>query len=211
MYTKYPRTLHAPWSEGISNDDRVIESMDWFEGREVVVTTKMDGENTSIYRDHIHARSLDSQNHPSRNWVKTFAANFQYMLPDRWRVCGENLYARHSIHYDNLESYFLGFSLWDEDNICLSWPKTMAWFDALDITPVDIIFFGKYDETLIRDLGKTWIRGGAEGYVIRPVDCFHYEDFYRKVAKVVRKDHVQTDTHWMHNEIIPNKLRTKDV
>lgn len=36
----------------------------------VVITEKMDGENTTLYRDGLHARSLDSRHHPSRNWVK---------------------------------------------------------------------------------------------------------------------------------------------
>jgi len=39
-------------------------------GREVVVTEKMDGENTTMYCDNIHARSIDGRHHPSRDWVK---------------------------------------------------------------------------------------------------------------------------------------------
>jgi len=41
---KYPKTYHAPWSEGISRDDKVISSMDNFTGKRVVVTEKMDEE-----------------------------------------------------------------------------------------------------------------------------------------------------------------------
>jgi hypothetical protein len=44
-YIKYPRTLHLPWSPGLTNDDRQLKSTEHFEGREVVVTVKMDGEN----------------------------------------------------------------------------------------------------------------------------------------------------------------------
>jgi len=44
-YVKYPRTYHLPWSPGVTKDDRVIKSTNVFEGREVVVTVKMDGEN----------------------------------------------------------------------------------------------------------------------------------------------------------------------
>lgn len=209
-YIKYPRTLHAPWSEGITNDDKVHKNMDWFKDREVVVTIKMDGENTSIYKDHIHARSIDSRNHPSRDWVKSFAAGFQYQIPDLWRVCGENMFAQHSIRYDDLESYFLGFSIWNENNICLSWPKTLAWFEALGITPVELLHYGKYNEQDIRCIGEHEMKNGAEGYVIRPVDCFHYDDFERRVAKVVRKNHVQTDKHWMAGEVTPNGLAKKE-
>lgn len=45
-----------------------------------------------------------------------------------------------------------------------------------------------------------------EGYVIRNADGFKYEDFASNVAKYVRANHVQTDSHWMHSELIKNQL-----
>ena len=136
MRVKYPRTFHFPWSPGASSDDKTLSSVSHFVNREVVATEKMDGENTSGYSDgYIHARSLDSNNHPSRNWVKRFWSERYYNLPDGWRLCGENVYASHSIMYDELKSYFLGFSIWD-GNQCLSWDDTLFWFQELGITPV---------------------------------------------------------------------------
>ncbi|MFT5465446.1 MAG: hypothetical protein ACI8UO_000541 [Verrucomicrobiales bacterium] len=58
-FIKYPRTLHLPWSPGSTNDDCFLNGVSHFEGREVVVTEKLDGENTSMYRGGIHARTLD--------------------------------------------------------------------------------------------------------------------------------------------------------
>jgi hypothetical protein len=46
-----------------------------------------------------------------------------------------------------------------------------------------------------------------EGYVVRNADGFDYKDFSTNVAKYVRKNHVQTDTHWMHSQVVPNKLK----
>ena len=57
-YVKYPRTYHLPWSSP-SSDDRVASSLNHFVGQEVVVTEKLDGENTSLYNDYVHARSLE--------------------------------------------------------------------------------------------------------------------------------------------------------
>lgn len=51
---------------------------DLFLGQEVVVTEKIDGENTTMYPDHIHARSLDSNHHPSRNIVKQLHGQVNY-------------------------------------------------------------------------------------------------------------------------------------
>ena len=198
---KYPRTYHLPWSEGLTSDDKMLKSVDWFVDQRVIVTEKMDGENTTIHPDGVHARSLDSRNHPSRNWVKQFAATFQHDIPRDMRVCGENLFATHSIHYEELESYFLGFSFWC-NNICASWDVTKVYFELLGVTSVPVIYDGIYDEELIRSLWD----GNTEGYVIRWAEAFSIDEFDRAVGKFVRANHVQTDEHWMTKEIVPNKL-----
>jgi RNA ligase len=155
---KYGRTHHLPWSPGGTDDDRVLHSMSPFEGQRVIVTEKMDGENTSMYSDGLHARSVDSKNHPSRNWVKTFHAKIQGDIPDGWRVCGENLFAKHSIGYTSLPSFFLGFSMWHERNVCLSWDSTLEWFELLGVTPVRVLYDGLYDEGVIK---KCWTSASA--------------------------------------------------
>ena len=124
-HRKYPRTPHLPWSPGASSDDVWIDTFALFEGSEVVITEKMDGENTTLYADHIHARSLDSRHHPSRSWVKGLHQSIAHLIPAGWRICGENLYARHSVGYEALPSYFMVFSIWDEHNHCLGWEQTV--------------------------------------------------------------------------------------
>lgn len=207
MYYKYPRTPHLPWSPGRTKDDRVLTDVSHLEGRPLVATVKMDGENTTLYCDHVHARSLDSKDHPSRHWLKAFHAGIKDLIFPGWRICGENLYAKHSIGYDDLMSYFLGFSVWTDDNICLEWTETLMSFDELGIyipeqfTPNHITSLKEIDELFHEKYGDK-----HEGYVVRVFDEFKYEDFGRSVAKYVRKNHVQTDDHWMHKEVIPNKL-----
>jgi hypothetical protein len=60
---KYPRTPHLPWSPGIGDDDRILDDLSSLQGEPVIITVKMDGENTTLARDYIHARSTDS-GHP---------------------------------------------------------------------------------------------------------------------------------------------------
>jgi hypothetical protein len=73
--SKYPRTPHLPWSPGRTGDDILLDSIRHLERlQDVVVTEKRDGENTTLYRDYLHARSLDSSSHVSRNWLKCFHA-----------------------------------------------------------------------------------------------------------------------------------------
>lgn len=207
MLYKYPSTPHLPWSPGLQNDDRRIESLDFLRGSEVVITEKMDGENASLYRDHYHARSLDSRHHPSRDWIKQFYAQVSYKIPSGWRVCGENLYAQHSIVYTDLDSYFLGFSIWDSHNTCLGWDETLEWFDYLGIIPVPEIYRGPWDEDLFKQLGVNLDTNTIEGYVVRTVNSFHFDYFSKYIAKFVRKGHVQTDKHWMSGPVIPNSIK----
>lgn len=205
-WVKYPRTFHLPWSPGLTKDDKRMPSTDGFKGKQVILTTKMDGENTTMYTDHIHARSLDSSSNETRSWVKRFWSGIRMDIPNEWRICGENLYAEHSIPYKSLPSYFLGFSVWNEKNYCLPWDETKEWFELLGITPVPVLYRGFYDEDGIRAAWSKAHWTGMEGYVLRTVDGFHVKDFDKYVGKFVRKGHVQTDQHWSHGPIKKNGL-----
>lgn len=204
---KYPRTKHAVWSKGVGDDDKVHQTMEHFVGREVIVTEKMDGESFTGYSDgYAHARSLDSRHHSSRDAVKALWGKIYYKLPSGFRVCGENLYAQHSIVYDDLESYFYGFSVWDNNNVALDWDSTLEMFSELGITPVRELYRGIYNEAHIKSLWDESMRDRTEGYVIRLTDAIPYEKFGESVAKFVRSGHVQSDKHWMSQAIVPNKL-----
>jgi ATP-dependent RNA circularization protein (DNA/RNA ligase family) len=209
-YCKYPRTYHLPWSLGSTSDDKFLEDTSTFEGEEIIVTEKMDGENTSLYADKYHARSIDSKDHDSRHWVKGLWGRIKHEIPDRWRICGENLFAKHSIYYDNLETYFQVFSIWDENNKCISWDETTSICDMIGLTTVPVICRIKYDEDFLKNLANNLDLEKKEGYVIRNVKEFHYDEFSANVAKWVRPKHVTTDQHWMFSAITPNRLKNHE-
>lgn len=206
-YFKYPRTLHLPWSLGISSDDKTLEDLSVFEGKKIVITEKMDGENTSMYRDHIHARSIDSKHHPSRNWVKSLHGKISHNIPEGWRLCGENLYARHSLAYAQLESYFYLFSIWDENNICLSWNETISFANKFDLSTPNVLYEGLWNEEYVKNIKIN--QKLSEGYVVRIYNEFHYDDFNKCCAKWVRQNHIQCDDNWMHQLVITNDLKSK--
>lgn len=206
-WVKYPRTYHLPWSESVPADDRVLASLAAFIGKRVIVTEKMDGENSTMYRDYFHARSVDGRSHPSRSWAKGFWGQISADIPEDWRVCGENLYAEHSIAYATLPTYFMGFSVWNERNVCLGWDETVEWLDLLGVTPVPVLYDGIFDEQAIRRLWSARDWPNHEGYVMRLAEPIAYGDFRHKVGKFVRKGHVQTVKHWMHGQAVkPNGL-----
>ena len=206
-YVKYPRTYHLPWSPGATDDDRIIKSADVFKDKEVVVTVKMDGENTTMYNDYIHARSLADKKHWSKSWVKSFHGQIAHEIPEDMRLVVENLYAKHSILYKDLESYVYGISVW-QNLTCLSWDESCEWFGLLGIPVVPTLYRGVWDEKRIKDI---WLDYDLnEGYVVRLTSSFHYKDFARSAAKFVRKGHVTANEHWFFgNAGEVNKLKNK--
>lgn len=209
---KYPRTYHLTWSPGATKDDRFMKNYSGFERKRVVVTLKMDGENTTMYpgygTDRIHARSLDYSPHPSRNYVRSLHGRLGADIPEGWRVCGENCYAAHSIQYKNLPDHFLMFSIWN-GMTCLSWDETVEWAQLLGVKMVPVIYDGVWNEDVIKKLHEP-IRNGdqVEGYVVRRADAFPYNNFHQMVGKYVRAGHVGDHGHWSKRSVISNGVQT---
>lgn len=208
-YVKYPRTFHFPWSPGIHNDDRVHEFITQFIGKRIIIHEKLDGENTTLYNDYIHARSVFNHPHASRTWVKNFWGSIAYNIPKGYRINVENVFAKHSISYNELDTYAYGFAVWNDKNELLSWDDCLEWFQLLDIVPCPVLYDGIWDEKIIHSFDdRDWNK--HEGYVIRLAKSFPYKDFKYNVGKFVRKGHVQTTKHWMHGQAIEeNKLKNE--
>jgi hypothetical protein len=225
---KHPKTPHLPWSESISSDDNWLTNCDHFKDKEVVVTLKCDGECTSMYRDHIHARSVYAGEGVGRSWVKQLHGNIKHDIPEQWRITGENLYAAHSIWYWDLETYFYVFAIFDENNQCLNWDDTKSITTLLGLKTVPEIYRGVYDEKAIR---SAWaglkifdcfetpedhvftpnpVPTTEEGYVIRTIESFPYHLFHQHYAKMVREGHVKTTSHWSKLPLLPNRIQDED-
>lgn len=206
---KYPKTYHLPGSPGLTKDDKVVLDMTLLEQRSaIVITEKMDGENTTIYHDgEMHARSIDGRRHHSRDWVKKFSADLCAKVGPhhkKWRVCGENLYAKHSIHYKNLKSYFYMYNIWEGD-FCLDWEYTKKFAEYNGLTLAPVLYEGPYDPLIIKALAAS-MRDDQEGFVIRISLNIHISDWPIAVGKWVRQNHVQTNKHWKLERITKNEI-----
>jgi len=200
---KHPRTFHLPWSPGVTDDDRVMPDLFGLEGEEVVATVKMDGEQTSMYRDGFHARSVDPSPHPSRDWLWGVHRRMGHEIPENWRVCGENLYAVHSITYRSLPAHFLVHSVWDDRNECLPWAETEEWAALLGFGTVPVLWRGPWDEARARATYVPIFGGDeCEGYVVRVARRFRYQEYPRAVGKYVRAGHVQPHGHWSRRVVV---------
>ena len=204
---KYPRTYHFPFSPGRSADDKIFNDFEpYFKDKQIVITEKMDGENTTIYKDYCHARSIDSTHRDYHSWLLNYIRNFQYMLNDNERICGEYLFAKHSIYYNNLPSYFMVFSIWNDEN-CLSWEDTIKRTNELGLITVPVLYEGIYNKKAIEKAIEEVTNHNGEGIVMRLASSYNYNDFNKSIIKYVRANHVQTDKHWSSQEIIKNEIK----
>lgn len=209
MAAKYPRTPHLPWSTGRTSDDRTLEGTGHFEGVEVVVTEKADGENTTIYGDGtLHARSLDGVSHPSQSRARALAAGLAGRLPAGHRIVVENLAAVHAIEYGEVP-LLAGFAAVTAAGWFLGWDETEALFRGLGIEPVPLLWRGTWDEARIRACftGTSAYGGPQEGYVVRVAAGFPGEEFPLRVAKLVRPGHVDDGVEHWRDHWRPARLR----
>lgn len=207
---KYPRTYHFSFSEGATSDDKVASSDSIFTNKKIVVTEKLDGENTGLSRELCHARSLDSKDHPSRHHIKTLWGQIRYEIPEGFKIFGENVFAKHSIHYRELGSYFYVFAILNEETF-LSWEDTKEWANLLGLEIVPELYSGIGSLENIKNCwtGISRLGGEQEGYVVRSIESYPYNNFATNVLKFVRKNHVSTSSHWMQEKITPNIIVPK--
>jgi hypothetical protein len=202
---KFPRIYHLPYSLGATDDDKTLSSVDYLLNKPVVITEKMDGSNVCLCNEGVLSRGGSKATHPSFDLLKQRWAAKQHHLWRKNFIFGEWCYAKHSIHYTNLEDYFFMFAVFsEEDQIWRSWDD-VVWFAKefqfktapvlayTNFTSLEQMISFPYDET-------------TEGYVIRIRDSFHNKDFKSSVAKFVRANHVQTTKHWSTEKIIRNQL-----
>ena len=210
---KYPRTYHLPFSEGVNSDDKVKKDLSSFQGEEVVVSEKLDGENTTLYNNFMHARSISSPTNFTRNWVAKMHSILKFYIPENVRLVGENLWAEHAIYYPNyyLEGYFYLFSVFENRkgvDFCLSYEEVVEYSIILDLPMPKVFYRGIFEEEKIKNIAKNLNTKNVEGFVVRKVREFKAEHFSDCVLKWVRKNHVQSNSeHWLRNAKQNGKLK----
>lgn len=201
---KYPRTYHFPFSEGATNDDRIQADWQRMLQHELVVTEKLDGENSCIKSDGVYARSHGAVNRNA--WARPVWDIWErvgHTLGDL-HIFGENMYAIHSIVYPDLEHYFYVFAIRDGET-WLSWDEVLEYAHLMDLPVVPVLERGYLTEKSLKSLIEQQQRNGSrlgglsEGVVCRIANSFPDAAFSDSVLKYVRKNHVQTDEHWTRN------------
>jgi hypothetical protein len=93
------------------------------------------------------------------------------------------------------------------------WDMVAAQASDLGLPTVPLVFRGTVEsERRLRELTErlsaepSTFGGIREGVVVRRAAAFDDRSFSKSLAKWVRKDHVTTSEHWMHQDIKPQRL-----
>lgn len=214
---KYNRTLHLPWSKGVSHDDKISKDISNLIGKPIVITEKMDGSNTSLEIDNCFARThAGTPTHPSFDGLKVLHATVKYKIPKSIQLFGEWLFALHSIKYEKLSNYFLLFNVRDLTTMkWASWEEVELWAEEINVPTVPVLFKGSVSsEKKLKSIIELMMMEASlfgdirEGVVVRVQDAFDNEKFSYNVMKFVRANHVNPNSdHWLHQKIVKNKLK----
>jgi len=203
MRQKYPRTFHHPDSPGVQSDGKMAPHLSRFADADIGITgitAKMYVEKTTPYCDGLHTRSPDTGYHLSRDWLAGLHAQISYLIPYRWRACGEHLCAHHSVPYDTPASFCPGFSIWTDTNKYLSCPDTASSFQKTGASSVPVLYTGCY----AHDLGHRLTPVRVKGLVVRRAASLGFDRFQIPVLKWVHTGQAQSGTYWTKVPPIPN-------
>lgn len=215
---KWGRTYHFPWSPGAKNDDRINFNYwkDIQKIKNLVITSKLDGENNCLTKYGVFARSHAATT--ESKWTRDIRQRCELIKNDLGdlQLFIENLYAVHSIIYPEIDSHYYVFSA-RLGGKCLSWEETKFYanlFDFPTVPELEIINPNEYTEENFKNKILTFtaqeeIFGSLnpidglviprEGVVVHNVDEYPVRNFEHNVFKYVVKGHVKTDEHWTKN------------
>lgn len=197
---KYPRTPHLPWSQGATDDDKVLSSLDFLMDRELVTTEKMDGGCFTMTRDGCYARSPSAVSQPWDSPARAEWARIAHDIPEGYRLVGESMHARRSVAYDGLPGPFLVFAMFDPHGLLESWASVEAWAELFELPTVPVLRVGRGLVAAHDAWAEHRSPESSEGYVVRTALPISAERFNLKVAKYVRATHVQTSDDWRRRD-----------
>ena len=211
---KYPSTKHWPWSQTVHRDDSTMDDPKVFLNREVIITEKLDGGNTCLWKGEVYTRSVSAPSHAG--WMAMVRKYHAWKTMEHAaQFYGEDLYGIHSIPYEPIprdQTYRLFATRFtcdrfgNDNDFFHDW-DTVEWFASqLEVPTVPVLYRGTFanveDITMWFEMHlkePSSIGGECEGFVIRSVDRFPASEFATNVGKYVRANHVQTDEHWTRN------------
>lgn len=219
-YFKFPSTRHIVLHEEDQiRGDKVLsldETMDLL-GHEIIIEEKIDGANLGISFDHDGTLYLQNRGnwllYPlSGQWKKLeqWIAErqnvlFDFLL-DQYILFGEWCYATHSVYYNRLPDYFIGFDVYDKAaSKFFSVERRNKLLKNMSISKIYQCAKGRYHlQDLTGFFGKSHYGSDmCEGIYLR----WDENGWLKKRAKLVREGFKQSIvSHWQKGELKVNHL-----
>lgn len=142
---KYPRTYHIHGSKGCIDKNSV--PFPKCEGTRLIIEEKVDGScvsvgflNGEMYVHHRNTLATGPEFDLFKRFLKANEEELYCILDERYIMYGEWLYAKHTIFYDDLPSYFLEYDVYDrKESIFLSSDRRFGLFKNSSIQQVNQI------------------------------------------------------------------------
>ncbi|MDK5174286.1 RNA ligase family protein [Serratia nevei] len=207
---KFPSTPHLLGSDFIDiRKDKIMppaEVKDML-SKEIIVEEKIDGANLGISfnsygdlilqnRGKIITSPLTGQWIGVHKWINEKIESFFDTLSDHYIIFGEWCFATHSIYYDSLPDWFLGFDVFDKkENVFIDINRRNEIFKKCNITPVPLVSIGQFTISEIYEMItiSAFSTNKSEGVYLKQEN----DRQVIKRAKIVRDDFIQNiDEHW---------------
>ncbi|GFI08789.1 MAG: RNA ligase family protein [Lachnospiraceae bacterium] len=219
MFFKFPSTPYIESKKDKVRKDKILsgKKVEQLLSQEVYVEEKIDGANLGISfggdgkllfqnRGSILYPPLEGQWAILEKWVEKYEeAMFEY-LADRYILFGEWCYVTHSIYYDSLPDWFVGFDVFDKKSYrFLSVKNRNQIMKQIGICFVPALGQGIFKiEQLKGFFGKSQYSSSyCEGIYLRQDEG----EFLKYRAKLVREDFQQRiEEHWSKKQIRHNKI-----
>ncbi len=219
-FFKFPPTPHIALLGDIKvRDDKVLSQSEQndFLQHELVIEEKVDGANMGISFDaegnictqnrgaYLHLPGM-GQWKKLTDWLTPRTNALFEHLVDRYILFGEWCYAQHSVYYNRLPDWFLGFDIYDKKTArFFSCIHRDQFFRTIGISQVPIIDRGNFTfARLVKMISQSQLGDQlSEGLYLR----YDQGNWLSKRAKLVQPAFFQSiEQHWSHMKIKPNRI-----
>jgi len=220
-FHKFPHTPHLLWlGAGAPRDDKILgpDQAAEFLSTEVIVEEKVDGANLGLSLGpdgRIRAQSRGNYLAPGRShaqwnplwpWLAERRASLEDGLSGGLMLFGEWCYARHTVPYDALPDWFLGFDILDT-NTGRFWSvsRRNAWLGERGVMPIPEVKRGRLQLKQVPGLlGASGVgHVPMEGIYLRREEAGWLSARTKVVSTAFKQ---QIEEHWTRRAVTPNHL-----
>jgi len=220
-FHKFPHTPHLLWlGEGSPRDDKILtasQAAEFLSG-EVIAEEKVDGANMGLSLGpdgRVRAQSRGNYLAPGRShtqwnplwpWLAERRERLEEGLHGGLLLYGEWCHARHTVPYDALPDWFLGFDIFEiSSRRFWSADRRNEWLLKRGLASVPEVNRGRFQLNQVKSLLTTsavghvpmegvYLRRESEGWLLARA----------KVVSAVFKQ--QIEEHWTRRAVVPNQV-----